>query len=201
MAGKWYVIRTEPRSEHQASQALAKDGMEIWFPRVNSPRYRQRQGDLPLFPGYLFIQLDPEAESWPTFSSVHRITGWLKFGDVVPSISNEAMNELKESVDAMNAANGLWRRFKVGEKVQISSGTFQGLAEVIEEAKSPTARALVLMQFMGRMVQTQLPWVDLQPSPNQPIKPADRIEKVREPRRTRGKGRWVRGQGPIAATA
>lgn len=201
MAGKWYVMRTEPRMEYQAAQSLTKDEMEIWFPRVNSSRYRQRQADLPLFPGYIFIKGDWETTGWPTFSAAHRVTGWLKFGDVVPSIPNEVMDELMESVDEMNAANGLWRRFKVGQTVQVNSGTFQGLAEVIEEARSPAARALVLMQFMGRMVQTQVPWVDLHPSPNQPVKPADKIEKVRVPRRTRGRGRWVRGQEPTAAIA
>ncbi len=201
MAEKWYVIRTEPRAEYQAAQALTQEGVEIFFPRVNSPRYRQRQVDLPLFPGYLFIKWDRDSAGWPTFRPVHRVTSWVSFGDFVPSIPDEIITELSEMVDAMNASNGLWRRFKVGEKVRIASGTFQGLAEVIEEAKSPTARALVLLEFMGRMVQTQVPWVDLQPCSGQPENLAPQIEKVRSPRRTRGGGRWVRGHGPTQAAA
>lgn len=198
MAKEWYVIRTEPRAEHQAAQALTRDGEEIYFPRVNSPRYRQSQAALPLFPGYLFIKWDQDSAGCPTFRPIHRVTNWVSFGDVVPSIPDAIITGLAEMVDAMNASNGLWRRFKVGESVHIASGAFQGLAEVIEEARSPTARALVLLEFMGRMVQTKVPWVDLKPSPDQPVNPAQQIEKVRVPRRTRGRGRWVRGYEPTA---
>jgi transcription antitermination factor NusG len=131
---------------------------------------------------------------------VHKIAGWVSFGDVVPSITDEVMTDLMKQVDAINGANGLWRRFKVGEKVRVDSGPFQGLAEVIEEAKSPSTRALVLLQFMGRLVQTQVPWVDLQPGSNLPVEPAEQVEMVRSPRRTRGRGRWIRGHRPVAAT-
>jgi len=197
MTAKWYVVRTEPKGEFQAARALNLDGMDIYLPLINSPRHRQRQGRLPLFPGYLFIKWDHEPGGWPTFRSVHRITGWVNIGDEVPFIPDEAMTELMERVDAINGRNGLWRKFLVGETVMVDSGAFQGLAEVVEEAKSPAARALVLMRFMGRMVQTQVPWVDLQPGPDQP----PQIEKLRLPRRTRGKRRWVRGHGPEVPAA
>ena len=54
MSAKWYVVRTEPRAESQAARALNLEGIEIYLPKIHSPRHRQRQGDLPLFPGYLF---------------------------------------------------------------------------------------------------------------------------------------------------
>lgn len=200
MAADWYVVRTEPRAEIQAEQALTLEGIEVYFPQINSPRHQRRRGTVPLFPGYLFIQWDPQAGAWPTFRHVHRTAGWVSFGDVVPSITDDVMTDLMKQVDAINGANGLWRRFKVGEKVRVDSGTFQGLAEIIEEAKSPTARALVLMQFMGRLVQTQVPWVDLHPGSDRPVEPAEQIEMVRSPRRTRGHGRWIRGHRPVEAT-
>lgn len=201
MAADWYVVRTEPRSESQAAQALGLDGVEVFFPRIDSPRHQQRQGPVPLFPGYLFIRPNQESGEWPTFRSVHRISGWVRFGDVVPSITDDVMTELMKQVDAINGTNGLWRRFKVGEKVRIDSGIFEGLAEVVEEAKSPATRALVILQFMGRMVQTQVPWSYLRPGSDQPMEPARQIETIRAPRRTRGRGRWIRGQQPAGATA
>ena len=200
MGADWYVIRTAPRAESQVSQALRLEGFEVYFPRLSSSRHRQRQAEVPLFPGYLFIQWDSESGEWPTFGHVHRITGWVSLGDTVPSITDRVMVELMNQVDAIKGTNGLWRRFKVGEKVQVDSGNFQGLAEVIEEAKSPAARALVLLQFMGRMVHAQVPWVDLQPGSAEPIEPEQQIAKVRSPRRTRGHGRWNRGHRTKEAT-
>ena len=202
MAPKWYVIRMEPRADFQAARALHSDGIELYFPRIRGSIRGKMQSEIPLFPGYLFIKWDRESDEWPIFRPAHRITGWVSIGDEVPSISDEAITQLKTRVDAINGSDGLWRRFKVGEKVEIDSGGFQGLAEVIEEAKTPTGKALVLLQFMGRMVKTQVPWVDLQPSSDHPIKTALDIEKVRVPRRTRGRGRWVRDYEPsITANA
>ena len=51
-------------------------------------------------------------------------------------------------------------------------------------------RDLHMQEFMGRLIQAQVPWSDLQPVQDRPP------EKARIPRRTRGQGRWVRGFGP-----
>lgn len=192
MDGDWYVVRIEPRMECRVADALTKEGMEIWLPLINGSRSDQRPISMPLFPGYLFIKRHWAFDEWPIFNTGHRVLGWLQFGDIVPSITNYDMNELINCVDAMNAANGLWYRFKVGEQVRITSGNFQGMAEVIIEAKSPADRALVLTQFMGRLVQAQVPWVDLQPAPDRIMMDAHNIEKIRVPRRTRGGGRLIR---------
>ena len=77
-----------------------------------------------------------------------------------------------------------------GEQVRVVSGNIETLAEVLQEAKSPDAKATVLMQFMGRLIQAQVPWEDLRPvDDNPPQMPA-------LPRRTRGRKRWINGFGP-----
>jgi len=147
-----------------------------------------------LFPGYLFIKVDEDPELWPTFSPGHRVFRWLRVGDVIPSIPDEVVDDLKQRVDALNGDHGLWRKYRVGETVRVVSETLESLAEVVEEAKSPQAKALVLLQFMGRMVPTRVPWANIQPVEDRPK------EKLRISRRTRGRGRWVRGQHPRTAS-
>lgn len=190
MAFRWYVVRTEPRAEYLAAGGLERDGFEIYLPRVISPQLRLGHSDTPLFPGYLFVRCDPEGEGWPSLRLGHRVSGWVSFGGIVPSIPDELVADLMVRVDAINATKGLWRRFRPGEQVRVVSKALEGLAQVVEEAKSPQARALVMLQFMGRLVQTRVPWADLQPVQDQPR------EKLRAPRRTRGGGRWIRGYGP-----
>jgi transcriptional antiterminator RfaH len=195
MAFRWYVLRTEPRAEYMAAGELGRDGFEIFFPRVLSPQPRLGHADTPLFPGYLFLRCDSEGEGWPSLRLGHRVSGWVSFGGIVPSIPDELVAELMGRVDSINATNGLWRRFRPGERVRVVSKTLESLAQVVEEAKSPHARALVLLQFMGRVVEARVPWADLQPVQDQPL------EKLRVPRRTRGGGRWVRGYGPNAVSS
>lgn len=189
----WYVIRTAPRAEYLAAGELERDGFEVFFPRVKTPQPRQAHDDEPLFPGYLFLRCDPETGGWPTFRLAHRVTGWVSFEGVIPPIPDEVIMQLVSRVHEINAAKGLWRRFRRGETVLVVSKSIQGLGQVVQEAKSPQARAKVLMEFMGRLVQAQVPWLHLRAVEDNPREPQ------RVPRRTRGGGRWISGYGPSAA--
>ena len=198
MAHRWYVIRTEPRAEFLAAGELQKDGIEIFFPRVKAIKPRIGRTDNPYFPGYLFVRCDPEGSGWPHFRPSHRVLGWVRFGNQIPSLPDDVMQALKESSQAINHEGGLWHRFLAGDKVNVVSSGISGLAEVAEDVKSPNARVRVLLEFMGRLVSAQVPWESLQPVGNQAGN--DPRETQRPPRRTRGGRRWVRGVG-LRATA
>ena len=193
MAPKWYVIRTEPRAEFLAAGELERDGFEVFSPRIKQFQPRIGRPDTPLFPGYLFLRCDTEGERLPSFRRTHRITGWVGFGGDVPWLPDHLIAELKQRVKEMNGEDGLWQRYRPGEMVRVTGNNLDSLAEVVEEAKSPQARARVLMQFMGRLVQVQVPWQQLSRIPH------ETQEAIRAPRRTRGKGRWNSGFGPRAS--
>jgi transcriptional antiterminator RfaH len=190
MGLEWFVLRLQPRSEYLAAGELARDGFQIFFPCVKAPTLRVGHADEPLFPGYLFLRYDPASDGWPSFRPAHRVTGWVSFEGFTPSIPDDVVEELVRRVDELNAANGLWRRYLPGEKVEVKSGNLQGLAEVVEGAKSPEGRARVLLQFMGRLVPMLVPWENLYPVQNL------HHPRPQAPRRTRGRGRWLRDYRP-----
>ena len=192
MALKWYVIRTEPKAEFQAAKALSKDGMRIYLPCVKNRGYGRYGSDRPMFPGYLFINCDRESDDCPSFLPVHKISGWLCFGDVVPDIPDSVISELVREVDTINAENGLWERYPVGGKVKVRSGVFEGIAEVIEEARSPDSKAWVAMHFLGRLVRTQVSWGDMESCSENFSSLQDQSFRGRKLRRTRGNGRRIK---------
>jgi len=105
------------------------------------------------------------------------------------------MIQLMERVDQINGQGGLWRRYRPGELVRVLSHGMEATAEVIEEPKSPQGNVKVLMEFMGRLVSAQVTWHDVQPIQDGPQ------HKLRIPRRTRGRGRWINSIGlPATAT-
>jgi transcriptional antiterminator RfaH len=195
MVSNWYVARTQPRAESLAASELGRDGLEVFFPRIKAQGATTRGLDAPLFPGYLFVRFDPEAEGWPTLRPAHRMLGWVSFGGEVAWLPHQIVGELMERVKSINQEGGLWQRFQCGQKVRVVGNNFDSLAEVVEETRSPQGRAKVLLQFMGRLVQAQVPYVNLQPVETMPV------ETHPPPRRTRGGGRWVRGFGPTAVAA
>ena len=195
MALRWYAARTQPRAELASADQLDRDGLEVFCPRITLPNPKVGHPDTPLFPGYLFVRLDLEDTGWPNIHPAHRLLGWVNFGGEIPSVPDEVLDELRKWVEESSREGIPWRRFRPGERVQIVSHNMQGLAEVVEEAKSPTARVKVLLHFMGRLVSAHVPWENLQPAEDLPI------ETNRPPRRTRGGGRWIQGFGQRAVTS
>jgi transcriptional antiterminator RfaH len=186
MGMMWYVARTEPRGEFLSAAELTRDGYDVFLPCINEPNPKPGHTKTPLFPGYLFLKCDPTTESWPSFRSVHRIAGWVKFGNEIPCLPDNDVVDLMERLDIINQQGGMLDTYLPGDKVHVDTGTLQCLAEVVEGVKSPQARAKVLLQFMGRQVLAQVPWGSLRPLEDWPEK------SQRLPRRTRGGGRWIK---------
>lgn len=189
MAAKWFVARTRPRVESIACSKLVRDGLEIFLPRVKSPYTVGKSAESLLFPGYLFIRCDPETNGWPIFRMEHQILGWLEFDGVIPALPDEDIKSLTTHINDINGEGGIWRRYQAGEIVDVVSPTVSGLAEVLEEAKSPRSRVKVLMEFMGRLVPAQIPWENIKPLEHSQHNTNDFNHR---PRRTRGHGRWIR---------
>jgi transcription antitermination factor NusG len=128
----------------------------------------------------------------PSLARAAHVLGWVTFGGVVPPLPDEFVEDLGRRLEALNRDGGLWKRFRRGEKVRVVSSGLQNLAEVVEEVSSPSARVRVLMEFMGRLVSAHVPWENLRSIEGEPS------ENYRVPRRTRGRGRWIRGFGSRA---
>ena len=193
----WYLARTRPQSEYRAAAALERNGYELFFPRVRTPRPRSGHVDAPLFPGYLFVRQDVNGSGLPPIDRIAGLLGWVQFDGVVPRLPDTEIHELGLRLSAINKRGGAWRQYRPGERVRVNWGSTDSLAQVLEEAKSPRARVRVLLSMMGRSVPASVPWHDIQPIENGSL-----IEtEVRGPRRTRGRGRWVNGFGPKATAS
>lgn len=189
---KWYVARTEPRLEHLAEARLKRDGFQIYLPKIRSSTLKSGNNLVPLFPGYLFLKVDQEiAQIKPSY----RLLGWVNFNGETPWIPDIIMDQLKSRVEEINGQGGLWRQFKTGDKVEVVSGNIQCQGEVIQDGKSANTRVQVLLQFMGRLLQAQIPRECLWPISEQPE------ASISPPRRTRGRGRWIRGNQPVTNLA
>ena len=190
MASNWYVLRSMPRCERGAVKALEREGFEVLFPKVQTPRPQGGYNNAPLFPGYLFIRLDWDDPNSPSVRRLPGVLGWVRFDGVVPHVPDAVISNLALSVESMNYEGGLWTRFHPGDKVLVVSGKMESLAEVLEEPSSPESRVRVLLEFMSRQVPAQVPWRNLRRVPE-----GSYSSEVPRARRTRGGGRWVRGFG------
>ncbi len=187
------MLLTEPRAEYLAADELARDGYEVFLPRVKVTDTRQGHADTPLFPGYIFLRSQSEDGGWPSFKKVHRIVKLVSFGEGAPTVPHQVIQELQQRLAEVNDGGGLWRNFRAGDKVKVVSKTLELLGEIVEEPESRRSHTKVLVEFMGRMVPAQVAWENLRPMEGETPGLYPR------PRRTRGKRRWIHGFGPRVA--
>ena len=194
MVARWYVVRTKPRSESLAAREMTRDDIEIFSPQITSDQTNNGLTPVPLFPGYIFMKLDPETHGWPSFRSGQHVLGLLNFDGDAPWLPDAVIDELKLRCDSLNEEGGIWRRYQPGDWVQVVTSALQGLAQVVEDGKSSRSPVKVLLQLFERLVPVQVSRHDLQPLAGAP-------KKKPIPRRTRGGGRWIQGSGPRALPA
>ena len=200
MSLRWYAARTQPRAELLAAAQLDRDGFEVYSPRVRVTDSHLASVELPLFPGYLFIRCDLETENVPTFRSTHRILGWINFDGDIPWLPDEVVSDIQSRAELINLEGGVRIRFKPGELVQIISDTFQGIGEVVEDAKTAESKVKVLLEFLGRSVPALVPWALLKPleDTHKEYQRSSGPISRRLPRRTRGKGRRINNMAQAA---
>lgn len=145
MLARWYVGTTRPQQEFVAASALRDAGFDVFLPCSRywvRPRFkllRRQKCTAALFPGYLFVQFDPDSGCW--FEWVYRANGMravLRDVDGIPSpVPANVIETLQKAEQAGDFDYTRSRpRFHAGDVVEIRSGPLMGLVGKIRKASS-----------------------------------------------------------------
>lgn len=186
----------QPLAEYAMGACLEKLGFEVFLPSVQTPHPRRGHGDVPLFPGYLFVRCDPQAGGLYAWHPMTHLINLVTFEGNSPPVRDEVVENLQRRVEAMNKSGGLGACFRPGDWVQVRLGPEERLGRVVTEPKPPRERVRVLVEFLGRLVRAEVRLRDVWAAKNR--EPAGNWPSGRPPRRTRGRGRWIKGLGPRA---
>jgi transcriptional antiterminator RfaH len=115
-----------------------------------------------MFPGYLFARFN-----YPTqhraVESAHGIREILRFGDILATLPEETIAAL-QSHAGMDEVVTVDSSLKIGQLVHIVEGPFRGLEAVITQVLPVRERIRVLMDFLGRSVEMEIPEVKVLPA-------------------------------------
>ena len=187
---EWLVLFTKPSAEFFAQASLRSRNLEVFLPTVPNRLATTGRGGKPLFPRYIFVHVDLSE----TPSDVLRWTPGLvrpfMIGDSYARVPQDAIDLIREQVREVSAQGGLpIRSFRPGQEVRILSGPLQGLYGVFEGPLKPSERVTILIEFLDRINRVQLPVDNLEAARKPPSQ--------HPPRRTRGRGRRIRGAGTL----
>lgn len=164
---KWFVAQTQPGKEALSELHLLRQNFQIFLPLYRKIiRHARRTQEVlrPLFPGYIFVNLDVDKDQWRSINGTRGITHLLTQGDSKPLfVQNEVVETLqKEQEDQGAIALGSFANaFKAGDSIRITEGAFAEHVGVVERL-SDKDRVQLLLNFMNRPLEISIPLTSLE---------------------------------------
>lgn len=151
----WYALQHKPAQGERALQHLQNQDIACFYPKIKVEKIKagKRTKKLePLFPGYLFVNLEQTDPVWAKLRSTRGVLRIVGFANKPAGISDDVIAHIKESLDSVAELGGI----KPGQAVQLSEGPFEGI-NAIFQAYDGEARAIVLINFMQKQQRVKVP--------------------------------------------
>jgi transcriptional antiterminator NusG len=154
----WYAVRTRSNFESKVLQQLQGRSITSFLPKVwvwSRRRDRRKKISVPLFPGYLFVRLELNAQ---THLNVVQTAGAVNLvgvkGKPVPVADDEMANlQVLDGTDrSLRQLSGM----KKGDKLMIIDGPLKGLIGTYQRLKDKSARLVVGLSLLNQSVAVEL---------------------------------------------
>ncbi len=153
----WYVVQTLARAEERADLNLRRQGFKSYLPRLRRERRHARRTDMvltPLFPGYLFVQLDLQRQAWRSINGTYGVSRLICRGERPAAAPGSFVADLMEREDERGFITLEPRPFKKGETLQFVSGAMKDCLGLYE-GMAARERVIVLLDLLGRKVRVE----------------------------------------------
>lgn len=153
---KWYVVHTFSGYENKVKTNLEKmvenrglhnHILEIKLPEEEVVEIKDDEKKITKrkkFPGYLFLKMVMDNDTWYIVRNTRGVTGFVGPGSKpVPLTEEEILGmELEKRVVELD--------FEVGDNVRITDGSFEGFIGVVQSINMAEEKFTVLVSMLGR---------------------------------------------------
>lgn len=166
---RWYIVHAysgmEKAVERNITERINRAGMQNKFGRILVPTEKvveMRNGkrkttERRLFPGYVFVEMVMEDDTWHLVKHTSKVTGFVGGAKNRPAPISEA--EIQKIVDQVQEGNDKPRHkieFMVGELVRVKEGPFTDFNGSVEEVNYEKSRLRVSVAIFGRSTPVEL---------------------------------------------
>jgi transcriptional antiterminator RfaH len=156
---RWYVAQTQVRSEERARVNLERQGFHAYLPRYRRERRHARRCEVvraPLFPGYVFVQLDPDGTPWRSINGTLGVTQLICRGEQPSAVPEGIVEDLATRENDEGLIVLPRHAFRQGETLRIASGALADCLGFFEKM-ADRDRVVLLLDLLGRKVRVQAP--------------------------------------------
>ena len=166
---RWYIVHAysgmEKAVERNITERINRAGMQNKFGRILVPTEevvemrngKRKTTERRLFPGYVFVEMVMEDDTWHLVKHTSKVTGFVGGAKNRPAPISEA--EIQKIVDQVQEGNDKPRHkieFMVGELVRVKEGPFTDFNGSVEEVNYGKSRLRVSVAIFGRSTPVEL---------------------------------------------
>ena len=166
---RWYIVHAysgmEKAVERNITERINRAGMQNKFGRILVPTEevvemrngKRKTTERRLFPGYVFVEMVMEDDTWHLVKHTSKVTGFVGGAKNRPAPISEA--EIQKLVDQVQEGNDKPRHkieFMVGELVRVKEGPFTDFNGSVEEVNYEKSRLRVSVAIFGRSTPVEL---------------------------------------------
>jgi transcriptional antiterminator RfaH len=157
---RWYVVHTQPQNETRAEINLRRQGFTTYLPRYLRTRRHARRTETvarPLFPRYIFVDLNLARDRWRAIQSTFGVSNLVFAGDTPLPMPDGIVDQirLREGGDGF-VTLGLPAGIGPGSRVRLMDGVFADSKGVLERI-ADNRRVAILLELLGREVRVFVP--------------------------------------------
>ena len=152
---QWYVLQTKCRQEDTAAQNLNNQNFNTFCPMLRVQKHSRGKWTSvcePMFPGYLFIELDLEKDNAAPIRSTRGVIGLVRLGAAIQPFPESMVSALMEAQSIIGDAVEPARLFDAGDEVSLIGGPMAGLRAIFKSRNSQE-RVVVLLNILGNQTQ------------------------------------------------
>ena len=174
---KWYVVHTYSGYEQKAKAALEE--------RVRALKMQDKIGEVlvpvervlelgkggerkvssrKFFPGYIFVKMNLDEETWHVVKSTPKITGFVGHSTMPPEVPESEVRAITQQMEEGALRPKPKVLFEVGEAVKVVDGPFQDFNGTVEEVRPEKGKVRVLISIFGRATPVELDFVQVEKS-------------------------------------
>jgi transcriptional antiterminator NusG len=151
----WYAVYVRSRFEKKTYDDLIKKEIDCFLPLIEEVRIwsdRKKKVRAPLFPGYLFVRINPRNKL-----SVLESDGVVRFvsnGTKLSRVPDEQIDWIRIVIgypDVLQREEAV----SVGQQVEVLAGPFRGIKGLVTRRKG-TTRVVIMLESISRSVSVEV---------------------------------------------
>jgi len=165
MQASWYVLRTKTGHEDKVRIRLEDktECLSVLLPKMEvmvTRSGKKRRMLKPLFPGYLFVQMEPRDEFRYEVKNTPGVINFISSGNIPIPVRESEIEHIMSLVEEPGTTV-IRPDFEVGDSVQIVDGPFMGQTGVISQVDMKKNKFKVVIDILGKQIPIELEHYDI----------------------------------------